>query len=147
MAPRSPRAELTEPLPESDRSGDLPHPRDQMHLFGHAEAAVSLAKAARSGHLHHAWLIAGPKGVGKATLAWRFARALMVHGKENCPLDLAVDPSNIAARQVMAMTHPDLALLRRPWDTDKKRFKTELVVDEVRKLHGFFSRQIGRAHV
>jgi len=140
MAPRSPRTELTEPLPESDRSGELKHPREQMHLYGHAEAASSLAKAARSGQLHHAWLIAGPKGVGKATLAWRFARALLVHCKAGCPDNLSVDPANVAAHQVMGLTHPDLALLRRPWDTDKKRFKTELVVDEVRKLHGFFSR-------
>jgi len=140
MAPRSPRAELKDPLPESDRSGDLPHPREQLHLFGHADAASSLANAARSGHLHHAWLMAGPKGVGKATLAWRFTRAMMVHGTTDCPDDLSIDPANAAARQVMGLTHPDLALLRRPWDTDKKRFKTELVVDEVRKLHGFFSR-------
>lgn len=140
MAPRTPKSELTEPLPESDRAGELQHPREQMNLFGHRDAAASLARAARSGQLHHAWLISGPKGVGKATLAWRFARALLEHGKQACPDDLSCNPDSIPVRQVVGLTHPDLALLRRPWDTDKKRFKTELVVDEVRKLHGFFSR-------
>src|SRR5712671_211885 len=74
MAPR-PRTLDAEPLPESDRIGDLPHPRDQYELFGHEDAAATLAAAARSNRLAHAWIIGGPKGVGKATLAWRLARA------------------------------------------------------------------------
>ena len=79
MAPR-PRATDVEPLPESDRIADLPHPRERRELFGHTAAAQTLAAAARSGRLHHAWILAGPKGVGKATLAWRFARALLAQG-------------------------------------------------------------------
>ena len=129
-----------EPLPESDRIGELPHPRERFDLFGHAAAARTLATAARSGRLHHAWIVAGPKGVGKATLAWRFARALLTHGAANCPDDLAVPENSPVARQVSALAHPDLIVVRRPWDQDKKRFKTELPVEEVRRLHGFFAR-------
>ena len=76
MAPRARSLEV-EAVPESDRVGDLPHPRERLELFGHEAAAQTLARAAQSGRLHHAWIIAGPKGVGKATLAWRCARALM----------------------------------------------------------------------
>lgn len=139
MPPRARTAEA-EPLPESDRIGDLLHPRERFNLFGHAAAAQTLATAARSGRLHHAWIIAGPKGVGKATLAWRFARALLAHGAAQCPDDLAVAEGSPAARQVSALAHPDLIVIRRPWDQDKKRFKTELPVEEVRRLHGFFAR-------
>jgi DNA polymerase-3 subunit delta' len=139
MAPRA-RAAEAEPLPESDRIGDLAHPRERFKLFGHAAAAQTLATAARSGKLHHAWIVAGPKGVGKATLAWRFARALLAYGAANCPDDLAVPEGNTVARQVIALAHPDLIVIRRPWDPEKKRFKTELPVDEVRRLHGFFAR-------
>jgi DNA polymerase-3 subunit delta' len=139
MAPR-PRGTDIEPLPESDRIADLPHPREQRELFGHAEAAQMLAAAARSGRLHHAWILAGPKGVGKATLAWRFARALLAHGAAACPDDLAVPEEHPVRRQIAALTHPDLTLIRRTWDVDKKRFRVELPVDEVRRLHGFFSR-------
>jgi DNA polymerase-3 subunit delta' len=139
MAPRA-RAAEAEPLPESDRVGELPHPREQRHLFGHADAAATLASAARSGRLHHAWIIAGPKGVGKATLAWRFARALLGHGAAACPDDLSLEANHPVQRQVAALAHPDLIVLRRPWDTDRKRFKLELPVDEVRRLHGFFAR-------
>lgn len=139
MAPRA-RAAETEPLPESDRIGDLPHPRERFELLGHTEAAQTLATAARSDRLHHAWILAGPKGVGKATLAWRLARALLAHGASNCPDDLAVPSDHAIARQVAALAHPDLIVIRRPWDPDKKRFKTDLPVEEVRRLHGFFSR-------
>ncbi len=139
MAPRAKAADA-EPTPESDRIGDLPHPRERFELYGHAAAAQTLAAAARSGRLPHAWIIAGPKGVGKATLAWRFARAVMAYGAKGCPDDLAVPENSPVARQMAVLAHPDLIVIRRPWDHDKKRFKTELPVDEVRRLHGFFSR-------
>lgn len=139
MAPRARTADA-EPTPESDRIGDLLHPRERSNLFGHEAAARTLATAARSGRLHHAWILAGPKGVGKATLAWRFARAVLAHGAAKCPDDLAVPEGNLVARQIAALAHPDLIVIRRPWDHEKKRFKTELPVDEVRRLHGFFSR-------
>jgi len=139
MAARSRTVDI-EPLPESDRAGELTHPRERQELFGHAAAAQTLAAAARSGRLHHAWIIAGPKGVGKATLAWRFARALLALGADKCPDDLSVPADHPIVRQVTALAHPDLVLVRRPWDTDRKRFRVELPVEEVRKLHGFFSR-------
>ncbi|MCE9523898.1 MAG: DNA polymerase III subunit delta', partial [Alphaproteobacteria bacterium] len=128
-----------EPVPESDRIGALPHPRERLELFGHSGAAQSLASAARSGRLHHAWIIAGPKGVGKATLAWRFARALLAHGAEKCPDDLGVDATHPMHRLVASLAHPDLMLLRRPWDTERKRARTVITVDEVRRLPAFFS--------
>ncbi|NOT39772.1 MAG: AAA family ATPase, partial [Alphaproteobacteria bacterium] len=66
MAPRAKAADA-EPVPESDRIGDLPHPRERFELYGHEAAAETLATAARSGRLPHAWILAGPKGVGKST--------------------------------------------------------------------------------
>ena len=122
MAPRA-RALDAEPVPESDGIGELPHPRERLELFGHTQAAQTLAAAARSGRLHHAWIVAGPKGVGKATLAWRFARALLAHGAERCPDDLGVPANHPVTRQVVALAHPDLIAIRRPWDSDKKRFE------------------------
>lgn len=139
MAPRARAAEL-EPLPESDRVGELPHPRERLELFGHAAAAKTLATAARSGRLPHAWILAGPKGVGKATLAWRFARAMLAHGADNVPDDLSVAADHPVQRLIAALAHPDLALIRRPWDPDRKRARVELPVEEVRRLHSFFSR-------
>jgi DNA polymerase-3 subunit delta' len=139
MAPR-PRTLDVEPLPESDRVGELPHPRDQFELFGHEAEAATLAAAARSGRLAHAWIIGGPKGVGKATLAWRFTRALLVHGPQNVPDDLDVPADHPVARRISALAHPDVMLIRRPWDQERKRPRTELPIEEVRRLNGLFSR-------
>jgi len=138
MAPR-PRSLDVEPLPESDRIAELPHPRDQYELFGHEAEAATLAAAARSNRLAHAWIIGGPKGVGKATLAWRFARALLVHGAKNCPDDLSVPAQHPLARRISALAHSDIMLIRRPWDQERKRLKTELPIEEVRRLNGLFS--------
>jgi DNA polymerase-3 subunit delta' len=139
MAPRASRT-LEMDLPESDRAGDMPHPRSQTLLFGHGPAVGELVAASHSGTLHHAWLISGPRGVGKATLAWRFARALLARGPADLPADLSMPSDDQAFRLIAASTHPDVIGLRRPWDTDRKKFKSELPVDEVRRLRSFFSK-------
>ena len=100
---------------EPDRLEGTPHPREQLAFFGHPEAEAAFVEGIRSGRLHHAWLIGGPQGIGKATLAYRVARSLL-----NCPpsayaglADLHVDSSATAARQIIAFSHPNVAVLRR----------------------------------
>jgi DNA polymerase-3 subunit delta' len=63
--------------PESDRFDDAPHPRETLALFGHAAAERELLDAYKRNRLAQAWIIGGPEGVGKATLAWRVARFLL----------------------------------------------------------------------
>ena len=63
-------------LPEADRAEGAPHPRNTPRLFGQAEAEATFLNAVTEGRRHHAWLLTGPRGVGKATLAWRIARYL-----------------------------------------------------------------------
>ena len=60
-----------EAIPEPDRVEGAPHPRDTAQLIGQAAAEAAFLDAYRAGRLHHAWLLTGPLGVGKATLAWR----------------------------------------------------------------------------
>ena len=64
-------------LPEPDRIEGAPHPRETLRLFGQDAAANAFLEAFSSGRLHHGWLVTGPKGVGKATLAWAMARFLI----------------------------------------------------------------------
>ncbi|HHS94433.1 MAG TPA: DNA polymerase III subunit delta', partial [Rhodobacterales bacterium] len=64
-------------LPEPDRVEGAPHPRETVTLVGQGEAEAAFLEAFTSQRLHHAWLITGPRGVGKATLAWRIARFLL----------------------------------------------------------------------
>ena len=78
----------------------------------------------------HAWLLAGPRGIGKATLAYRFARTLLAAR--------AADPV-LADRLVAAGAHPDLVAVERSLDPKRKRFRDEIVVDDVRALLTFFA--------
>jgi DNA polymerase-3 subunit delta' len=141
---RAPAAEIEE-LPESDRLGDFPHPRATERLFGHDHAERSLATAFASGRMHHGWLLIGPEGVGKATLAWRLARHVLSppDERDSQARSLAIRSEAPAVRQVMALSHPGLLLIRRPYDVRNKRFSASIPVDEVRRLRAFLAHTAG----
>lgn len=135
-------------LPQPDRVEGAPHPRETPQLFGQQKAEDAFLSAFNSGRLHHGWLLTGPKGLGKATLAWRIARFLLatppqeedsLFGAPPPPEKLDIAPDHPVARRMMALSEPGLFLLRRAWDDKAKRLKTQLTVDEVRKLKGFFT--------
>jgi DNA polymerase-3 subunit delta' len=110
-----------------------PDPQANAFLFGHEAAARSLAAAAGEGRLHHAWLISGPSGVGKATLAYRFARWLLAgHPPGDKPL--AVQPEDAVFRRIAAGTHADLKILAPGAGTGVKLM---IRVDEVRQVPRF----------
>ncbi|WP_237481645.1 DNA polymerase III subunit delta' [Lichenibacterium dinghuense] len=138
-----------EAAPESDRAEGAPHPRETAVLFGQARAERELLDAYRAGRLHHAWLIGGAPGTGKATLAWRFARFLMAHPDPDddavrAAADLSVPPDHPAARRVAGGAPGDVAVLRRAWNDKTGKFFSEIRVDEVRRMSGLFQ-QASRA--
>ncbi|MCT8974153.1 DNA polymerase III subunit delta' [Microbaculum marinisediminis] len=113
-------------------------------LIGHDDAEAALLSAYKSGRLHHAWLVDGPEGVGKATLAYRFARFLLGHpdhGEDavQAARDLTVPADDPAARQIRARSHPDLIVLQRPRDEEGRATATVISVDQVRKVARFLS--------
>jgi DNA polymerase-3 subunit delta' len=118
------------------------HPRRASALIGHEEAEAKLLRAHQSGKLHHAWLITGPRGIGKATLAYRFAKFLL-HvpdpGRAREFTGLHVAPETKASRFVTASAHPDLLVIERSVDTRNKRLKTEIAVDDAREAQNFFA--------
>jgi DNA polymerase III subunit delta' len=133
-------------LPEPDQLEGAPHPREQTAFFGHGAAQDAFLDAIASGRLHHAWLLGGPEGIGKATLAYRVARFLLAHGglAPGGGADLAVDPSHPAARQVAALSHPDLAVVRRGLRKDGKGYSAEIGVDHVRRALDLFTSTAGK---
>jgi DNA polymerase-3 subunit delta' len=118
------------------------HPRRRHSLLGHQAAEQRLLRAAQSGKLHHAWLLSGPEGIGKATLAYRFARFLLARPAVDAP-DLAVSPDHAAARLIAAGAHPDLLVVERAVDPRAKRLKSEISVDNAREASSFFGRTAG----
>ncbi len=114
----------------------LGEPRANPSLLGHAAAEAALLEAASGGRLHHAWLLAGPEGIGKATLAYRFARRLFA-GIGPDTVSLAVDPGCLVARRVAAGTQADLLSVEREWDEKRKRLKRDIAADAARAIPPF----------
>lgn len=140
-------ATAPEDIPEPDRIEGAPHPRDTAQLFGHDAAEATFLSAFTSGRLHHGWLISGPRGVGKATLAWRIARFLLdapaddggLFGAPAPPDTLDTPDDTPLARRLRALSEPRLFLLRRPWDDKNTRLRQEITVEEARALKSFFA--------
>ena len=134
---------------ESDRLDGQRHPRQSERLIGHAQAEADLLEAFRAGRLPHAWVLGGPEGIGKATLAWRFARFVLAHPDPGSATvrqasDLSVPSEHPAALQIAAGGFGDVATLRRGWNDKSSRFYSEIRVDEVRKASMLFQ-QAARA--
>jgi DNA polymerase-3 subunit delta' len=151
---------MTEAAPEPDRLPGAPHPRETARLFGQEAAEAGFLEAFASGRLHHGWLITGPRGVGKATLAWRIARFLLSQPLDDpggglfgdalapaIPATLDTDPEHPVARRIRAGSEPGLKLVRRGGagtsdaDRHKKlmegKFSQDIRVSEIRELAQF----------
>ncbi|MDE2578448.1 MAG: DNA polymerase III subunit delta' [Hyphomicrobiales bacterium] len=129
--------------PESDVFPGAPPPRMAMQLFGQNAAEAALLDAYKSGRMHHAWILGGRPGVGKATLAWRLARFLIANPDAAAPAaraarDLSVTPDSKAAHLVASLSAPDLLLLRREWNSERKRHFTEIRIDDARRALNLF---------
>jgi DNA polymerase-3 subunit delta' len=127
---------------------DVLLPRENFALFGHAEAEQTLLESYKSGRIPHAWLIGGPPGIGKATLAYRLARFVLAHPDPKAPevqnaASLAVDEDNLVARRIAAQAQGDLLVLERTVNEQTGKLYTVIRVDDVRRSVGFFGSTAG----
>ena len=132
---------------DADAAFESAHPRAATALVGHAEAEQALLDGYRSGRVSHAWLLGGPIGIGKATLAYRMARFVLANPDPTSPAvakatSLAIPADHPVVRQVAGQGHPDLLVLERTVD-DKGKLRSVITVDEVRKTIGFFGSTAG----
>ncbi|MAL79651.1 MAG: DNA polymerase III subunit delta' [Sneathiella sp.] len=132
-------------LPQSDRLAGYPHPQDTDRLIGHERAEKLFLDNFASGRFHHAWLITGAKGVGKASFAYRAAKFLLSSAAEGGgglfggpPESLEIPADDPALSLIRAGAHPGLAVLRRQYDAKGKKFFSVIRVDEVRALSPLF---------
>lgn len=116
----------------------VPHPRDVFDLAGQTDAEAAFEAARTRGRLHHAWLLTGPEGVGKATFAYRAARRLLGAPPDLGRGPLGADPAHSVSRQVSARSHPDLIVLEREGPDGKPR--KVIPVDDARRMAEFFSK-------
>ncbi len=139
MAPRA--------ASEDDEADDAPHPRATTDFFGHALAESALLAAYRSGRVPHAFLIAGPQGIGKATLAYRVARFVLAHPDPASPEvqaanSLAVEPDDPVARRIAAQAQPDLLVIERTVN-EKGVLHKQIAVEDIRRTVAFFGSTAG----
>jgi DNA polymerase-3 subunit delta' len=125
----------------------IAEPRSALRLFGHSDAEHTLLDAYRSGRMPHAWLIGGPPGIGKATLAYRMARFVLANPDPESPVvqsatSLDVPAWNVATGKVASQSHPDLLVMERTiGDTGKLR--QNIVIADVKRSVGFFGATAG----
>jgi len=131
------------------QAGDAepPHPRETKALFGHSDAERILREAYAGGHMAHAWLVGGPLGIGKATLAYRLARFVLAYPDPSAAavqtalsLDMADD--HPVSRRIAAQAHSDLLTLERT-ASPTGTLRSVITVDEVRRTISFFGSTAG----
>jgi DNA polymerase-3 subunit delta' len=134
-------------LPEPDRIEGAPHPRETAEIYGQDAAQAAFLEAYNADRLHHGWLITGPRGVGKATLAWRIVRFLLATPPAKsggmfgdtlpAPDTLDVSPDHPVARRILARSEPGLYHIRRTVDEKTHRLRAQIVAKDVRDLNHF----------
>jgi DNA polymerase III subunit delta' len=133
---------------ESDSVEPRP-PRETTLLCGHADAERALLEAYRSSRFPHAWLLTGPAGIGKATLAYRLARFILAHPDPSTPLvqgasSLEVAADHLVARRIAAQAQGDLLVLERVINEKTGKLYQDIRVDDVRRTVTFFGSTAGQ---
>lgn len=142
MARLEPEAAL---LPEADCAEGARHPRFAPEVLGQDGAIATWLAAQESGRNHHAWLLVGPKGIGKATLAWKLAAQVlsdasggMFGGPSAADIARGLGESDPVTHRLQALSEPRFKLIRRAYDEKGERFRANILVDDIRELRDFF---------
>ena len=126
-------------------SPESTEPRDATDLLGHEAAERQFLDAWTAGRLAHSWLIAGPRGIGKASFAYRVARFVLAGGGEGGglfgggPESLAIPPAHPVFRRIAAKGHPDLRVIERGLTADGRKMQSEIPVEAVRTIGSFLA--------
>lgn len=120
-------------------------PIENHQFFGHTKVETALLDACQSNNLHHSLILAGPRGIGKATLAFRLARHLLkpeeedgLFGAEPAAVSFEMSPEDTIFRQVAAGGHPALKVVERARNNDTGKVARDITVGDIRVLSDFF---------
>jgi len=122
------------PAQEADRLGAWPHPRETAGVVGHEAERARLGERLESGRIAHGWIVGGPPGIGKATLVYDFAAEALAKG---------VETVEEARRLITSQAHPRMMVVRRTLNPQTKKLRTQIAVDDVRRLRHFLGTTAG----
>lgn len=135
-----------EQMPELD--GEFP-PRLCAKIYGQEAVEKRFIHALAHDKLHHAWLLTGAQGIGKASFAYRVAKYMLHHQNPmqaaQTSTSLDIPEGTQAAQFVNQLAHPDFLALTRPYDLKKEAFKAEIPIEETRRIRRFMSLTSGLA--
>ncbi len=121
------------------RMSDLPAPQERARQIGRSDLEASLRRTMAAGALSHGWIIAGGVGAGKATLAYRIARAVLDPDalRDENSLDSGEDSQTF--RLIAQGAHPDLFVAERQWNEKTSKYQSEITVETIRRLTQFMN--------
>ena len=110
-------------------------------ICGQERAVGQFLSAWRSGAMHHAWLLAGARGVGKAAFAMAAAELVLAEaaGPPFTSQGLDTPEDHRVGRLVRAGSHPDFRLLERLVNERTGNLARGISVDQVRELGELFA--------
>ena len=134
-------------------------PRDTYELIGHKQNEQFILKAWKKDKIPHALLLSGPRGVGKATFAFRVARFLLHarnsdqnrqngldFGQQSAYETLAVPKETVVSRQVANNAHPNLLVIQRSEILRTNKIRSEIVIDDLKPLKNFINLNASDGH-
>tara|TARA_R110002049_G_scaffold78038_3_gene199167 strand:+ start:2312 stop:3427 length:1116 start_codon:yes stop_codon:yes gene_type:complete len=132
--------------PQPERLEGAPHPRDTARLIGQDAAQQVFVDAFNTGRLHHAWMLTGPRGVGKATLAWQIARFLLATPAPDPdamfadppPETLDIPADHPVSLRIASGGEGRIRNVTRTINPDTKKVRAVISVDNIRTLNEFF---------
>ena len=116
-------------------------------IQGHNDFLVDIASSLSAGRMHHAWLLAGPVGIGKASMARLAAAWLLSEGAKPGALfgmknpDIKIDATEAVSSLVLKGAHPDCKIIS-PQTEDNK--SGQIKIDQIRELSKFMMHKPAR---
>lgn len=130
----------------------LQHPRYMQICLGHTAQEQKLIQLAQGGQMPHALVLSGPKGIGKATMAYRLARFMFKRGLADpaqdalfdapkpMPETLEISSEDGVFKRIASGGHPDFMSVERAYDATKNKYKSGVDIEEIRKIEPFLRR-------
>ena len=132
-------------------SSIIQSPNQTINVFGHQIFETEFARLWNSRLLPHAFLIAGERGIGKATLAYKVARFVLNDPNDTLSstslfdnkidaldiVDLDSDPETSESKKVINKSHPNLLIVERSTSDQTKRTRQNIVLEDVKRLDSF----------